>query len=73
MIENTPILDLCYEEDSNAEVDMNVVFTGAGKFIEIQGTAERAPFNREHMNQMLELAEKGVGQLFTLQRYALNG
>ncbi len=73
MIENTPILDLCYEEDSNAEVDMNVVFTGAGKFIEIQGTAERAPFNREQMNQMLELAEKGVSQLFTLQRYALNG
>jgi len=73
MIENTPILDLCYEEDSNAEVDMNIVFTGAGKFIEIQGTAEREPFNREQMNQMLELAEKGVSQLFTLQRYALNG
>jgi len=73
MIENTPILDLCYEEDSNAEVDMNIVCTGAGKFIEIQGTAERAPFNREQMNQMLELAETGVGQLFTLQRAALNG
>ena len=52
---------------------MNIVCTGAGKFIEIQGTAERAPFNREQMNEMLELAEKGVGQLFTLQRYALNG
>ncbi len=73
MVENTPILDLCYEEDSNAEVDMNIVCTGAGKFIEIQGTAERAPFNREQMNQMLELAETGVGQLFTLQRSALNG
>ncbi len=73
MVENTPILDLCYEEDSNAGVDMNIVCTGAGKFIEIQGTAERAPFNREQMNAMLELAEKGVEQLFTIQRYALNG
>lgn len=70
--EGTPILDLCYEEDSNAEVDMNIVCTGSGKFIEIQGTAEREPFTREQMNQMLELAEKGINQLFTLQRYALN-
>lgn len=70
--EGTPILDLCYEEDSNAEVDMNIVCTGNGKFIEIQGTAEREPFTREQMNQMLELAEKGINQLFTLQRYALN-
>lgn len=73
MIENTPILDLCYEEDSNAEVDMNVVCTGSGKFIEIQGTAERAPFNREQMNRMLELAESGMSRLFSLQRAALNG
>ncbi len=73
MIESTPILDLCYEEDSNAEVDMNVVCTGTGKFIEIQGTAEREPFNREQMNQMLELAEKGMSQLFSVQRGALNG
>ena len=51
---------------------MNVVCTGAGKFIEIQGTAERAPFDREQMNQMLALAEIGIGQLFTLQRNALN-
>lgn len=72
IIEDTPILDLCYAEDSNAEVDMNVVCTGAGKFIEIQGTAEREPFNREQMNIMLELAEKGINQLFTVQRYALN-
>ena len=71
--ENTPILDLCYTEDSNAEVDMNVVCTGAGKFIELQGTAERAPFDREQMNAMLELAEKGVNELFTIQRNALNG
>jgi ribonuclease PH len=51
---------------------MNIVCTGSGKFIEIQGTAEREPFNREQMNQMLELAEKGINQLFTIQRYALN-
>lgn len=73
IIENTPILDLCYEEDSTAEVDMNIVCTGAGKFIEIQGTAEREPFNREQMNEMLELAEKGINHLFTIQRYAING
>ena len=73
IIEATPILDLCYIEDSAAEVDMNIVCTGAGEFIEIQGTAERAPFNREQMNEMLALAEKGINQLFTIQRYALNG
>ncbi|HSK74455.1 MAG TPA: ribonuclease PH [Pyrinomonadaceae bacterium] len=73
IIENTPILDLNYAEDSTAEVDMNIVCTGEGKFIEIQGTAEREPFNREQMNAMLELAEKGIHQLFTIQRYALNG
>ncbi len=73
MVENTALLDLCYAEDSTAEVDMNIVCTGSGKFIEIQGTAERAPFNREQMDEMLELAEKGINQLFTIQRYALNG
>src|SRR5215203_811994 len=72
MVEGTPVLDLCYAEDSTAEVDMNIVCTGSGKFIEIQGTAEREPFNREQMNAMLELAEKGINQLFTIQRYALN-
>jgi ribonuclease PH len=73
MLDNTAILDLCYDEDSTAEVDMNIVCTGAGKFIEIQGTAEREPFNRDQMNEMLELAEKGINQLFTIQRYAING
>ncbi|CAN5677458.1 ribonuclease PH [soil metagenome] len=73
IIEETAILDLKYEEDSNAEVDMNVVCTGAGKFIEIQGTAERAPFTREQMNEMLALAEIGINELFTIQRLALNG
>ena len=73
MVEITALLDLCYAEDSTAEVDMNIVCTGSGKFIEIQGTAEREPFTREQMNEMLELAEKGINQLFTIQRYALNG
>lgn len=72
IVENTPVLDLNYGEDSKAEVDMNIVCTGAGKFIEIQGTAEREPFTREQMNSMLELAEKGINQLFTIQRNALN-
>ncbi len=72
MVEGVAVLDLNYAEDSTAEVDMNIVCTGSGKFIEIQGTAEREPFNREQMNQMLELAEKGINQLFTIQRYALN-
>lgn len=71
--EDTPILDLCYAEDSTAEVDMNIVCTGAGEFIEIQGTAERAPFNRAQMNTMLELAETGISRLFTIQQSALNG
>ena len=73
IIEDTSILDLKYEEDSNAEVDMNIVCTGAGKFIEIQGTAERAPFTRDQMNEMLALAEIGINELFTIQRNALNG
>lgn len=73
IVEGTAVLDLNYAEDSTAEVDMNIVCTGSGKFIEIQGTAEREPFNREQMNEMLELAEKGINQLFTIQRYALNG
>lgn len=72
IIEDTPILDLAYIEDSNAEVDMNIVCTGAGKFIEIQGTAEREPFTREQMDEMLILAEKGINQLFEIQRNALS-
>ncbi|MEZ5427697.1 MAG: ribonuclease PH [Pyrinomonadaceae bacterium] len=73
MVSKTPLLDLCYEEDSEAEVDMNIVCTGGGRIIEIQGTAEQEPFDRQQMNTMLDLAEKGINQLFTIQRYALNG
>lgn len=73
IIEGTPILDLAYEEDSNADVDMNVVCTGLGKFIELQGTAEREPFSREQMDEMLVLADIGVQKLFEIQRNALAG
>ena len=73
IIEQTPILDLAYLEDSEAEVDMNIVCTGSGKFIELQGTAEREPFTRSQMDQMLILAESGVNKLFEIQRVALAG
>ena len=72
IIEGTPILDLAYTEDSAADVDMNIVCTGAGKFIEIQGTAEREPFTREQMDEMLKLAEIGVNKLFEIQRNVLS-
>ena len=62
------ILDLCYEEDSKAEVDMNVIMTGKGEFIEIQGTAERKPFSKDNMDSMLGLAKKGIEELFSIQR-----
>ena len=72
IIEGTAILDLAYAEDSTAEVDMNVVCTGEGKFIELQGTAEREPFTREQMEEMISLADKGIRELFAIQRNALN-
>jgi ribonuclease PH len=71
IIGGNSILDLAYSEDSVADVDMNIVCTGSGQFIEIQGTAEREPFTREQMDEMLILAEKGVNQLFEVQRTAL--
>ena len=66
-----PVLDLDYPEDSACDTDMNVVMTGAGGFVEIQGTAEGAPFSREEMTQLLALAEKGVNELVALQKAAL--
>jgi ribonuclease PH len=65
------ILDLAYEEDSKAEVDMNIVMTGKGEFIEIQGTAERKTFNLEQMNSLLALATKGISELVDIQRSLL--
>ena len=68
-----PVLDLDYLEDSSADTDLNVVMTDAGGFIEVQGTAEGAPFNVQEFNAMLALAEKGMQELFALQRAALEG
>lgn len=67
LIKGTPMLDLCYTEDSGADVDMNIVMTGSGKFIEIQGTAEETPFSREDYDQMLDLAVGGIQELIRLQ------
>jgi ribonuclease PH len=68
ILNNSMILDLCYEEDSKAEVDMNVIMTGKGEFIEVQGTAERKPFSKEKMDGMMDLAKKGIEELFSVQR-----
>jgi ribonuclease PH len=65
------ILDLCYEEDSAAAVDMNIVMTGAGRFVEIQGTGEEATFTRQEMNSMINLAAQGISDLITYQKEAL--
>jgi ribonuclease PH len=67
----TPILDLCYEEDCKAEVDMNVVMTDQGEFVEVQGSGEEATFTQEQMQAMLKLAAKGIGELIALQKRAL--
>ena len=71
--EEDPILDLCYEEDSQAIVDMNVVMTGAGKFVEVQGTGEGRPFSHEELGQLLQLGEKGCRALISYQKDILGG
>jgi ribonuclease PH len=68
LVGGEPMLDLAYVEDSRADVDMNIVKTGAGLYIEVQGTAEALPFGREALNRLLDLADSGVRQLFALQR-----
>jgi len=73
ILEKEPILDLDYNEDSNAEVDMNIVMTGEGRFIEIQGTAERNPFNKKEMDGLLALAKKGIGELIGMEKKILKG
>jgi len=65
------MLDLCYDEDSGAAVDFNVVMTGEGRFVEVQGTAEGKPFTRENIDSLLSLAEKGIRQLYEVQAAAL--
>jgi ribonuclease PH len=67
----TPVLDLDYLEDSEADTDANFVMTGSGRFVEIQGTAEQAPFSREELEQLMQLAESGTSQLAALQKAAL--
>ena len=71
IIDGRPMLDLCYEEDVRAETDMNVVCTGDGRFVEVQGTAEGAPFDRRELGELLDLAEHGCVDLTQLQRKAL--
>lgn len=65
------LLDLCYEEDSNAKVDMNIIGTDDGQFVEIQGTGEEAPFTRSELNEILDLGEKGIKQMIQLQKDCL--
>src|SRR6476660_5732823 len=72
IVDSTPLLDLKYDEDSRAEVDMNVVCTGDGRFIEVQGTAEREPFSRSQMDHLLALAGSGIDVLVKLQQEVIS-
>ncbi|MFQ6040812.1 MAG: ribonuclease PH [Candidatus Poribacteria bacterium] len=71
IVRGEPVLDLCYAEDSRADVDMNIVMTGRGKFVEVQGTAEEVPFSREDIDILLDLATNGINQLIGLQQKLL--
>jgi len=68
IVDGEPLLDLAYEDDSRADVDMNVVKTGGGRFIEIQGTAEAMPFGRDALDRLLDLADRGIGELVAKQK-----
>ena len=68
VVDGLPLLDLAYEEDSRAEVDMNIVKTGDGRFIEVQGTAEGPPFERQALDDLMQLADRGIQELIALQR-----
>jgi ribonuclease PH len=71
LVQGVPLLDLAYDEDSACDTDMNVVMTGAGGFVEVQGTAEGAPFSRDQLDRLLALAAKGIAELAAAQRAAL--
>lgn len=71
IVDGQVLLDLCYQEDSQAEVDLNVVMTGSGKLVEIQGTAEAETFTRQELTAMLDLAESGINELVKIQRRVL--
>jgi ribonuclease PH len=73
IVDGTPLLDLAYDEDSKADVDMNIVKTGRGQFIEVQGTAEHKPFDRPTLDRLLELADEGIRQLIGFQREIVGG
>ena len=73
IVDGVPLLDLCYEEDSQAEVDMNVVMTASGGLVETQATAERGTYTRAQMNEMLDVAERGIRELLTAQKASLAG
>jgi len=68
IVSGTPMLDLAYDEDSKAEVDMNVIKTGRGKFVEVQGTAEGEPFDRAQLDSLIDLASQGIDELIAIQR-----
>jgi ribonuclease PH len=72
ILNGTPLLDLEYTEDSACDTDMNVVMTGAGHFVEVQGTAEGVAFTRAEMDSLLTLAEKGIAELMLLQQKVLS-
>jgi ribonuclease PH len=71
IIEKTPLLDLCYEEDLKAEVDMNIIMTGRGRLVEIQGTAEGYPFSKKELDELLKLGEKGIQEVIEIQKNIL--
>ena len=72
VVDQSLLLDLCYEEDSRAEVDFNIVMNDAGNFIEVQGTAEGDPFSKESMDELISLAQKGIDKLFKIQQSAID-
>ncbi|MBP1890738.1 ribonuclease PH [Clostridium moniliforme] len=71
IVNGEKVIDLCYEEDSNAKVDMNVIGTGEGEFVEVQGTAEESPMTRCELNELLDLGEKGLRQMIAVQKNSL--
>jgi ribonuclease PH len=73
IVKGEPLIDLCYSEDSAAEVDMNIVMTGSGKFVEIQGTAEGIPFSKSALDSLLKLADEGINHLIGIQKQFIEG
>lgn len=71
IVNNEKLLDLCYAEDSNAQVDMNIVMTDDGEFVEIQGTGEEKPFSRKDLNQLIDLGENGIKKMIEIEKRSL--